>query len=257
MKKRYELRFKYRLMNPPKYIDDLLADVKKNFPEYIYDQNQGRDSITGFSYSSKRRNELIELLHKYEIEKYIFENDPEIYYTTFNRNEDEPSDYEGASLFMTSSKNMCYDIEQYDGSWVFKKSGFGKFNYFQTDCSPYILVKPEAKKMKGKGMDMPVTIGNDIRLAQNITLSGLNHNYEDVEIAIHEQGVSTAEIVVEDETWIGANVVVLAGVKIGKHAIIAAGSVVTKNIPAYSVAVGNPARVLKKYNPETKIWEKV
>jgi acetyltransferase-like isoleucine patch superfamily enzyme len=103
----------------------------------------------------------------------------------------------------------------------------------------------------------PVTIGNDIRLAQNITLSGLNHNYEDVEIAIHEQGVSTAEIVVEDETWIGANVVVLAGVKIGKHAIIAAGSVVTKNIPAYSVAVGNPARVLKKYNPETKIWEKV
>ena len=103
----------------------------------------------------------------------------------------------------------------------------------------------------------PVTIGNDIRLAQNITLSGLNHNYEDIDIPIHEQGVSTAQIVVEDETWIGANVVVLAGVKIGKHAIIAAGSVVTKNIPSYSVAVGNPARVLKKYNPETKIWEKV
>lgn len=103
----------------------------------------------------------------------------------------------------------------------------------------------------------PITIGNDIRLAQNITLSGLNHNYEDVNMAIHEQGVSTAQIVVEDETWIGANVVVLAGVKIGKHSIIAAGSVVTKNIPAYSVAVGNPARVLKKYNHETKIWEKV
>lgn len=103
----------------------------------------------------------------------------------------------------------------------------------------------------------PVTIGNDIRLAQNITISGLNHNYEDVNKAIHEQGVNTAQIVVEDETWIGANVVVLAGVKIGKHSIIAAGSVVTKNIPPYSVAVGNPARVLKKYNLETKIWEKV
>ena len=103
----------------------------------------------------------------------------------------------------------------------------------------------------------PVTIGNDIRLAQNITLSGLNHNYTDVNLPIHAQGVSTAPIVIEDETWIGANVVVLAGVTIGKHCIVAAGSVVTKDIPPYSVAVGNPARVLKKYNPETKNWEKV
>lgn len=103
----------------------------------------------------------------------------------------------------------------------------------------------------------PVTIGNDIRLAQNVTLSGLNHNYTDVNIPIHAQGVSTAPIVIEDETWIGANVVIVAGVTIGKHCIIAAGSVVTKSIPPYSVAVGNPARVLKKYNHETKIWEKI
>jgi len=103
----------------------------------------------------------------------------------------------------------------------------------------------------------PVTIGNDIRLAQNITLSGLNHNYEDVNLPIHEQGVSTSPIVIEDETWIGANVVVVAGVTIGKHSIVAAGSIVTKNIPPYSVAVGNPAKVLKKYNHETQIWEKI
>ena len=103
----------------------------------------------------------------------------------------------------------------------------------------------------------PVTIGNDIRLAQNITLSGLNHNYEDVSMPIHVQGVSTAPIVIEDETWIGANVVVVAGVTIGRHSIVAAGSIVTKDIPPFSVAAGNPARVLKKYNPETKIWEKV
>jgi len=102
----------------------------------------------------------------------------------------------------------------------------------------------------------PVTIGNDIRLAQNITLSGLNHNYEDVSRPIHVQGVSTSPITIEDATWIGANVVVLAGVTIGKHCVIAAGSIVTKDIPSYSVAVGNPARVLKKYNHETKIWEK-
>jgi acetyltransferase-like isoleucine patch superfamily enzyme len=103
----------------------------------------------------------------------------------------------------------------------------------------------------------PVTIGNDIRLAQNITLSGLNHNYEDINIPIHEQGVSTAPISIQDNTWIGANVVVLAGVTIGKHAIVAAGSIVTKDIPAYSVAVGNPARIIKQYNFETSKWEKI
>lgn len=103
----------------------------------------------------------------------------------------------------------------------------------------------------------PVTIGNDIRLAQNITLSGLNHNYEDISLPIHKQGVSTSPIIIEDESWLGANVVVVAGVTIGKHSIVAAGSIVTKNIPPYSVAVGNPARIIKKYNHETQVWEKV
>ena len=63
----------------------------------------------------------------------------------------------------------------------------------------------------------PVTIGNDIRLAQNITLSGLNHNYKDVRNPIHAQGVSIAAITIKDGTWIGANAVVLAGVSIGKN----------------------------------------
>ncbi len=103
----------------------------------------------------------------------------------------------------------------------------------------------------------PVTIGDDVRLAQNIVLSGLNHNYEDISQPIHAQGVSTAPIIVEAETWIGANTVVVAGVTIGKHCIIAGGSVVTKDVPAYSVAVGNPARVVKTFNHDTGQWERV
>ncbi|HSH19699.1 MAG TPA: acyltransferase [Draconibacterium sp.] len=103
----------------------------------------------------------------------------------------------------------------------------------------------------------PVTIGNDIRLAQNVVLSGLNHNYTDINLPIHAQGVSTAPIIIEDETWIGSNAVIVAGVTVGKHCVVAAGSVVTKSVPPYSVVVGNPAKVLKQYNPETKNWEKV
>ncbi len=103
----------------------------------------------------------------------------------------------------------------------------------------------------------PVTIGDDVRLAQNVVVTGLNHNYEDVSIPISEQGVTTEQIYIGDETWIGANAVILPGVFIGKHCIIAAGSVVTKNIPSNSVAAGNPARIIKQYNSDTEKWEKI
>ncbi len=54
-----------------------------------------------------------------------------------------------------------------------------------------------------------------------------------------------------------APAVITAGVTIGKHSVIGAGSVVTKNVPEYSVAVGNPARVIKRYNFDSGQWEKV
>ena len=103
----------------------------------------------------------------------------------------------------------------------------------------------------------PVKVGNDVRLAQNVVLSGLNHNYAEIDSPIHEQGVSTKPIEIEDESWIGANVVIVPGVTVGKHSIVAAGSVVTKDIPAYSVAAGNPARVLKQYDFKTNQWKKI
>ena len=103
----------------------------------------------------------------------------------------------------------------------------------------------------------PVTIGNSVIFAQNVVMSGLNHSYEDISLPISKQKEITAPITIEDECWIGANAVITAGVTIGKHCVIAAGSVVTKNIPAYSVAVGNPARVIKQYDFATKQWIRI
>jgi len=103
----------------------------------------------------------------------------------------------------------------------------------------------------------PVTIGNDVMFAQNIVLSGLNHGYQDVTIVPHKQPVTKSVIVIEDEVWIGANSVIVAGVTIGKHAVVAAGSVVTKNVPAYSVVGGNPAKIIRQYNPQTSVWERL
>lgn len=100
----------------------------------------------------------------------------------------------------------------------------------------------------------PVTIGSHVNLAQNITVTGLNHNFEDVYTPIDEQGVSTSPVVIEDDVWVGANAVILPGVTIGKHSVVAAGSVVSKSIPPYSVCAGIPARIMKQYDFESKKW---
>jgi len=100
----------------------------------------------------------------------------------------------------------------------------------------------------------PVTIGNHVNLAQHVTVTGLNHNFEDVSRRIDEQGVSTSPIVIEDDVWIGANSVILPGVTIGKHAVIGAGSVVSHNVPPYSICLGIPAKVIKQYDFSTNKW---
>lgn len=103
----------------------------------------------------------------------------------------------------------------------------------------------------------PVTIGDKVNIAQNVVISGLNHNFEDIDKPIAEQDITTKQITIEDNVWIGANSSILPGVRIGKHVVIGAGSVVTRDIPSYSVAVGNPARVVKQYDFEKKQWVKM
>ena len=89
-------------------------------------------------------------------------------------------------------------------------------------------------------------IGNDVAIAPNCTIIGANHNFQRTDIAIKQQGVSNrGGIIIEDDVWIGANCVVLDGVTIGKGSVIGAGSIVTKSIPPYSIAVGNPCKVIK------------
>ena len=103
----------------------------------------------------------------------------------------------------------------------------------------------------------PIEIGNNVIFAQNIVASALNHEYRDIHTPILEQKILTGKITVEDDCWIAANAVITSGVTIGKHSVVAAGAVVTKSISPYSVAAGNPAKVIKKFNFETNEWEKV
>jgi len=103
----------------------------------------------------------------------------------------------------------------------------------------------------------PVKMGNGSGLGQHVFISGFNHDYKDGTKNSSDQGLDVKQINIGDESHIGANSVVVAGITIGKRCQIGAGSVVTKNIPDYSVAVGNPARIIKKWNPENQMWERI
>lgn len=103
----------------------------------------------------------------------------------------------------------------------------------------------------------PVRIGNNVNTAQNVTISGLNHNFQDVNKTIDSQGESTSPIVIEDDVWIGANSVILAGTNIGKHSIVGASSVVNRSVPPFTVVAGNPAKIIKQYDFDTKEWVRI
>tara|TARA_R110002124_G_scaffold205760_1_gene372282 strand:+ start:3740 stop:4159 length:420 start_codon:yes stop_codon:yes gene_type:complete len=90
-----------------------------------------------------------------------------------------------------------------------------------------------------------ITIGNKVRIAANTSIVAFSHVFSDSTASIIDQGNICKGILIEDDVWIGTGVRILDGVTVGKGSIIGAGSVVNKSIPAYSVAVGVPAKVIR------------
>jgi acetyltransferase-like isoleucine patch superfamily enzyme len=89
-----------------------------------------------------------------------------------------------------------------------------------------------------------ISIGNDVLIGPKTVIWGRDHKMAR-DRPIREQGHTKKPIVIGNDVWIGANVTILKGVRIGDGAVIGAGSVVTKDIPEYAIAVGNPAKVKK------------
>lgn len=91
-----------------------------------------------------------------------------------------------------------------------------------------------------------VTIGKYVRIAPQTIIIASNHNFDRLDIPICRQGETSKGIVIEDDVWIGAGCKILDGVTIGQGSVIGAGSVVSRSIPPYSVAMGVPARVIRR-----------
>jgi len=103
----------------------------------------------------------------------------------------------------------------------------------------------------------PVQLGENAACSQHCFIGGQSHHYEDISKNFLRQGFETKEVIIQHDVWIGSNSVILCGVKIGNNSVIGGGSVVTEDIPPYCVAVGNPARVIKKYDFKTSQWVRV
>ena len=101
-----------------------------------------------------------------------------------------------------------------------------------------------------------VVVGKNTAIAANVTITDIHHPYIDISIPIEQQMIEVKEVEIGDGCKIYSNVVILPGVHIGKHVTVGANSVVTKDIPSYSVAVGNPARIIKSYDFKTNKWVK-
>ncbi|KRD63892.1 acetyltransferase [Flavobacterium sp. Root935] len=109
-----------------------------------------------------------------------------------------------------------------------------------------------------------VTIGNNVLMASKIYISDCSHgsysgdnNDSHPDLTPVERSLFSKPVSIEDNVWLGEFVSVLPGVTIGKGTIVGANSVVSKSLPNYVIAVGSPAKPIKKFNFEINKWEKI
>ncbi len=109
-----------------------------------------------------------------------------------------------------------------------------------------------------------VTIGNCVLMASHIFISDNSHgsykgdeNDSSPEVPPIRRDYPTSPVSIGDNTWIGENVIIMPGTCVGKGCIIGAHSIVRGEIPDYTIAVGNPAKAIKRYNFNKKRWEKI
>lgn len=92
-----------------------------------------------------------------------------------------------------------------------------------------------------------ITIGKYCLMAPDVIMITSNHKFERTDIPIKNQGVTDQKpITIEDDVWIGERVIILPGVTLHSGCIVGAGSVVTKDVPAYTIVAGNPATIRKR-----------
>ena len=161
--------------------------------------------------------------------------------------------FEGSS-FIQVGKNIIFG----DGTKLAAISSFSS-SYAKQQFNPILRIGNNVQvtaSLQVYAMK-EIVIDDNVLFAANVFISDGFHGYDRIDIPYKDQAMFNLEpVVIGEGCWIGQNVVIMPGVKIGRFTIIGANSVVNKEIAEYSIAVGNPARVIKKWNFETRNWER-
>lgn len=154
----------------------------------------------------------------------------------FNMMEDPFKEVRPSRLILhTNSKLVC-------------KGHIQSFEAVRIECLPNAVLEIGHKSYINHDSEIRcrelISIGDNVNIAYNVLIQ--DSDYHTMYDEKGNEKPQTLPIVIEDDVWIGANAIILKGVTLGKGCVVAAGAVVTKNVPAYALAGGNPARIIKQ-----------
>jgi acetyltransferase-like isoleucine patch superfamily enzyme len=145
-----------------------------------------------------------------------------------------------------------------DNSFIMHGSTLHVFNFRDLPHAGITLGRKcfigEYNVIRGQG---GVTLGNHVYTGSQVQILAVNHVFDDPDVPIMEQGITAQGIMIEDDVWLASGVIVLDGVRIGRGSVVGAGSVVTEDLPAYSIAVGSPAQVVRDRREAREIKREV
>lgn len=149
-----------------------------------------------------------------------------------------------------------------------KNTSIGKGSAIGDNCWLNVCIRDDQIRMRiGKGVLVgrgsvlstagQFELADYCLLAPQVYIADSDHIYEDIMSPIVTQGVTQGrKITVEENCWLGIHAVVTGHVTVGRGSVIAANCVVIRDVPPFSIVVGNPARIVKMYNPRTRTWER-
>lgn len=106
-------------------------------------------------------------------------------------------------------------------------------------------------------MGSKLVIEDNVTIAANTFITNLDHEYQDITKGVMDQGYTLADTIVGEGCFLGYGVAIQAGTKLGRHCVVGAGAVIKGEFPDYSVIVGIPGKIVKRYSPRYNEWKRV